>query len=321
MELGKPEPRKKLKQMSETRNVQVPEGLEGERLDSAMARMFGLSRTKAADLIDAGSVQLNCRSAIRSDKVKTDDWVEVVFPEVVDQLEVKAEVISGLTIVYDDDDFVVVDKPAGIAAHPSQGWDGPTVVGGLAGLGYRITSHGAPERQGIVQRLDVGTSGLMVVAKSERAYSSLKQQFRDRTPVKVYHAVVHGRLDPMIGTIDAPIGRHPNHDFKFAVMTGGRDSVTHYETLEAMAHASLLEIHLETGRTHQIRVHMAAMRHPCVGDEMYGSDPTLAAKLGLNRQWLHAVELEIEHPSSGQRVRFRSEYPADLQNALEILRG
>jgi 23S rRNA pseudouridine1911/1915/1917 synthase len=283
--------------------------------------MFGISRTKAAELIDADLVELNHKIAIRSDRVKSDDNVDVTFPEEKNQLEVKAEVISDMKILYDDDDFVVIDKPAGIAVHPSQGWDGPTVVGGLAGLGYRITTHGAPERQGVVQRLDVGTSGVMVVAKSEWAYSHLKQQFRERTPEKIYHAVVHGRLDPLTGTIDAPIGRHPNHDFKFAVMQGGRDSITHYETLEAMAHASLLEVHLETGRTHQIRVHMAAMRHPCVGDEMYGADPTLSAKLGLKRQWLHALELEFEHPSSGQRVRFVTEYPADLARALDILRG
>lgn len=307
--------------MSNQRSVQVPEGLDGERLDAALARMFGISRTKAAELIDADLVELNHKIAIRSDRVKSDDNVDVTFPEEKNQLEVKAEVISNMKILYDDDDLVVIDKPAGIAVHPSQGWDGPTVVGGLAGLGYRITTHGAPERQGVVQRLDVGTSGVMVVAKSEWAYSHLKQQFRERTPEKVYHAVVHGRLDPLTGTIDAPIGRHPNHDFKFAVMQGGRDSITHYETLEAMAHASLLEVHLETGRTHQIRVHMAAMRHPCVGDEMYGADPTLSAKLGLKRQWLHALELEFEHPSSGQRVRFVSEYPADLARALDILRG
>ncbi|MEY3407292.1 MAG: hypothetical protein RL038_353 [Actinomycetota bacterium] len=307
--------------MSNQRSVQVPEGLDGERLDAALARMFGISRTKAAELIDADLVELNHKIAIRSDRVKSDDNVDVTFPEEKNQLEVKAEVISDMKILYDDDDFVVIDKPAGIAVHPSQGWDGPTVVGGLAGLGYRITTHGAPERQGVVQRLDVGTSGVMVVAKSEWAYSHLKQQFRERTPEKIYHAVVHGRLDPLTGTIDAPIGRHPNHDFKFAVMQGGRDSITHYETLEAMAHASLLEVHLETGRTHQIRVHMAAMRHPCVGDEMYGADPTLSAKLGLKRQWLHALELEFEHPSSGQRVRFVTEYPADLARALDILRG
>ncbi len=200
----------------------------------------------------------------------------------------RVEPVPGMNIVHDDTEIVVVDKPAGVAAHPSVGWDGPDVVGGLAAAGYRISTSGAPERQGIVQRLDVGTSGLMVVAKSERAYTLLKQAFRDRTVDKTYHALVQGLPDPIEGTIDAPIGRHPNHDYKFAVMDSGRASVTHYELLEAFRSASLLEIHLETGRTHQIRVHVSAMHHPCVGDPLYGSDPTLAKKLGLERQWLRA---------------------------------
>lgn len=306
--------------MSDLRALSVPEGLVGERLDAAMSRLFGVSRTKAAELIDDGRVTLNGVVPARSARVSADDWLEVTFPPPVNELEIRPELIADLAVLYDDADVVVIHKPVGVAVHPSQGWDGPTVLGGLAALGYRIATGGAPERQGVVHRLDVGTSGVMAVAKSEWAYSHLKQQFRERSVEKVYHALVHGRLDPLAGTIDAPIGRHPHHDFKFAVMAGGRESVTHYATLEAMAHASLLEVHLETGRTHQIRVHMAALRHPCVGDEMYGADPTLAARLGLTRQWLHAVELEFEHPSSGQRLRFHSDYPADLEKALEIIR-
>lgn len=306
--------------MSDYRATEIPEGLAGERLDAALSRMFGFSRTKAADLIDAGHVSVNQLQPARSFRVSEGDVLEVTIPAERDPLEVRAEMVEGLSVVYDDDDVVVVDKPVGVAAHPSQGWDGPTVLGGLAGLGYRIATSGAPERQGIVHRLDVGTSGLMAVAKSEYAYSHIKQQFRDRTVEKIYHTLVHGRLDPLTGTIDAPIARHPHHDFKFAVMAGGRDSITHYETIEAFAHASLLSVHLETGRTHQIRVHMSAMRHPCVGDEMYGADPTLASKLGLVRQWLHACELEFEHPSSGQRVRLTSAYAPDLQTALDRVR-
>ena len=233
---------------------------------------------------------------------------------------VNPEPVPGRRILYDDDDCVVVDKPVGVAAHPSPGWTGPTVVGGLAAAGYRISTSGAAERTGIVHRLDVGTSGVMVVAKSERAYTSLKRQFKDRTVDKIYHAVVQGQLDPLRGTIDAPIDRHPHHDYRFAVVAGGKPSITHYETLEAFAHASLVEVHLETGRTHQIRVHMSAMRHPCVGDLTYGADPTLARRLGLERQWLHAVSLGFEHPSSGDRIVVTSEYPADLATALARLR-
>jgi 23S rRNA pseudouridine1911/1915/1917 synthase len=227
--------------------------------------------------------------------------------------------VEGMSIVYDDDDIVVVDKPVGVAAHPSPGWSGPTVVGGLAGAGFRVSTSGAAERQGVVHRLDVGTSGLMVVAKSERAYTVLKRQFRTRTVDKVYHALVQGHPDPSRGTIDAPIDRHPGHDARWAVVAGGRPSVTHYDTLEAFPAASLLEIHLETGRTHQIRVHMSALRHPCVGDLAYGADPTLAARLGLQRQWLHAVRLGFEHPDTGEHVEFESPYPADLKHALDLL--
>ena len=206
-----------------------------------------------------------------------------------------------------------------MAAHPSPGWTGPTVTGGLAAAGYRLSTSGAAERQGVVHRLDVGTTGLMVVAKSERAYTALKDAFRQRTVDKRYTALVQGHPDPSRGTIDAPIDRHPTHDYKWAVVAGGRPSVTHYETLEAFRAASLLEIRLETGRTHQIRVHMAAVRHPCVGDLTYGADPTLAARLGLDRQWLHASALGFAHPADGREMRFTSPPPEDLQRALDLL--
>jgi 23S rRNA pseudouridine1911/1915/1917 synthase len=214
-----------------------------------------------------------------------------------------------------------VDKPVGVAVHPSPGWTGPTVMQGLAAMGYRIATSGAAERQGVVHRLDAGTTGAMVVAKSESAYSRLKRAFKERTVEKRYGALVQGHPDPSSGTIDAPIDRHPGADYKFAVVAGGRASVTHYETVEAYRAASLLDIELETGRTHQIRVHMAAIRHPCVGDLTYGADPVLANRLGLTRQWLHARELAFEHPSTGLPVRVSAPVPADLQHALDVLRA
>ena len=195
------------------------------------------------------------------------------------------------------------------------------MTGGLAAAGYRLSTSGAAERQGIFHRLDAGTTGLMVVARSERAYTALKAAFRDRTVDKRYTTLVQGHPDPSRGTIDAPIDRHPTHDYKWAVVAGGRPSVTHYETLEAFRAASLLEVRLETGRTHQIRVHMAAIRHPCVGDLTYGADPTLAARLQLDRQWLHAAELGFAHPADGREVRFTSPPPADLARALGLLTG
>lgn len=303
------------------RTLPVPDGLAGERVDAAMAQMFGLSRTRAADLIAQGHVRVDGDGVGKSDRVLPGAVVEVVIPAVINPLTVVPEVVEGIGIIHDDPSIVVIDKPVGVAVHPSPGWTGPTVVGHLAGAGFRIATSGASERQGIVQRLDVGTSGVMVIAKSEHAYSLLKNAFRERTVEKTYHALVQGHPDPLEGTVDAPIGRHPKADYKFAVLADGRPSVTHYETLEAHRFASLLEVHLETGRTHQIRVHMAALKHPCVGDLTYGADPTLSKRVGLERQWLHAVKLGFEHPESGEHVEYESSYPDDLAHALEVVRG
>ncbi|WP_261167331.1 RluA family pseudouridine synthase [Microbacterium sp. Marseille-Q6965] len=304
----------------ESRRLPVPDGLDGTRVDAALAKMLGFSRTFAAEVVETGGVQLDGVPVAKSDRVTAGSWLDVEWRPKEEPRVVAVEV-PELGIIHQDDDIVVVDKPVGVAAHPSLGWEGPTVLGALLGAGVQVATSGAAERQGIVHRLDVGTSGLMVVAKTERAYTLLKRAFKERTVDKVYHAVVQGHPDPLVGTIDAPIGRHPSHSWKFAVTPDGKDSVTHYETIEAFPGASLLEIHLETGRTHQIRVHMAAHRHPCVGDPLYGADPTMSARLGLTRQWLHAHRLAFDHPATGERVEFASPYPADLQHALDILRG
>jgi 23S rRNA pseudouridine1911/1915/1917 synthase len=305
------------------RTVAVPEGLAGERVDAVIARMFGLSRARAAELIADRLVQVDGHDVAKSERVTGGATLEVAIPSAPAAREASAVVpglVEGLTVLHSDDALVVVDKPVGVAAHSGPGWTGPTVLGHLAAAGFRIATSGAPERQGIVQRLDVGTSGVMVVATSEYAYARLKNAFRRRAVDKTYHAMVQGHPDPLQGTVDAPIGRHARHDFKFGVMRDGKHSVTHYDTLEAHRYASLLEIRLETGRTHQIRVHMAALKHPCVGDPLYGADPVLAARLGLVRQWLHAVRLGFEHPDSGEYVEFESDYPEDLQRALDLIR-
>jgi 23S rRNA pseudouridine1911/1915/1917 synthase len=301
--------------------VLVPEGLNGERVDAAVARMLGLSRSRVVELIGAGQVLLDGAAITKSDRVSVGSMLEVELDDQPRVAAVRPEQVEGVVIAYDDEDIVVIDKPVGVAAHPSLGWSGPDVLSHLAGAGFRISTSGVPERRGIVQRLDVGTSGLMVVAKSERAYTILKRAFRSRSVDKIYHALVQGHPDPFTGTIEAPIGRHPGADYKMAVMERGRHSVTHYSTLEAFVATTLLEIKLETGRTHQIRVHMAAIRHPCVGDLMYGADPVLADKLGLERQWLHAVRLSFAHPSSGELMQFESPYPPDLQHALDAIRA
>lgn len=299
----------------------VTPGLAGQRADAGLSKLLGMSRSAVADLITEGCVYQNGKLLGKSDRLIEDSLLEVTLPEPKNPLEIVPVEVEGFKVIYQDADIVVVDKPAGVASHPSVGWDGPTVGGALLAQGITITTSGAQERQGIVQRLDVGTSGLMVLAKSELAYSVLKQAFRDRTVHKVYHAVIQGLADPLAGTFDAPIGRHPKHEFKFAVMQDGKPSVTHYETIEAFPSASLVEIVLETGRTHQIRVHFSAFRHPLVGDTMYGADPVLAAKVGLDRQWLHALRLSFTHPTTGEPVAFESTYPTELQHALDVLRG
>ncbi|MCB1272870.1 MAG: RluA family pseudouridine synthase [Leucobacter sp.] len=304
----------------EHRALPVPDGLAGERVDAGLAKLLGFSRSHAAEIAQGGGVTLDGRTLGKSDRLHAGAWLEVTWADKAGPEIVPVE-LPELGIEYDDDDIVVVDKPAGVAAHPSLGWSGPTVLGALAGAGYRIATSGPPERQGIVHRLDAGTSGLMVVAKSERAYSVLKRAFKHREVEKIYHAVVQGHPDPFTGTIDGPIGRHPGSEWKFAVTREGKPSITHYTTLEAFPYATLLEVELETGRTHQIRVHMAAQHHPCVGDAMYGADPRLSARLGLERQWLHAMRLGFRHPASGEPVSFESTYPADLQHALDVLEG
>jgi 23S rRNA pseudouridine1911/1915/1917 synthase len=305
--------------MSEVRTLPVPDGLDGMRVDAGLARLLGLSRTAVVGLTEASAVLIDGMPAGKSDRLAAGAWLEVTLPDPQQPAVVTAEPVTGLQILYDDDDVVVVDKPVGVAAHPSPGWSGPTVLGGLAAAGIQVATSGAAERHGVVHRLDVGTSGLMAVAKSERGYSALKRAFRDRTVAKHYRALVQGHPDPSRGTIDAPIDRHPKHDWRFAVMAGGKPSVTHYQVIEAFPAASLCDVTLETGRTHQIRVHFAALRHPCCGDLTYGADPALAQRLGLERQWLHAARLGFPHPADGQWVEFTSPDPGDLRHALDVL--
>jgi len=307
--------------MTEEKMLQVPSGLAGTRADAGIAKLLGLSRSAVASMIESGLVQQSDQVIDKSDSLVADAWLRITMAKPKAPLQLVAENVEGLRVIFEDRDIVVVDKPAGVAAHPSAGWDGPSVGGALLALGIEMSTSGVAERQGIVSRLDVGTSGLMVLTKTEIAYSRMKQAFRDRVVDKTYHALVQGHPDPSAGTLDAPIGRHLKHEYKFAVTPEGKPSVTHYKTLEAFASASLLEIELETGRTHQIRVHFSAFKHPLAGDSLYGCDAKLAQKLGLERQWLHAMKLGFIHPTKGDYVSFESTYPADLEEALQRLRS
>lgn len=304
--------------MPQHRSLPVPDGLAGERVDAALAKLLGFSRTFAAEIIDVGGVEVNGVRVSKSERLVANAMLSVTWEDPREP-QIVPVVVKDMHVVYDDDDIVVVSKPPFLAAHPSLGWEGDTVLGALAGAGYRIATSGPPERRGIVHRLDVGTSGLMIVAKSEIAYSVMKRKFKERQVEKEYHALVQGTMTPESGTIDAPIGRHPGAQWKFAVTHDGRDSVTHYDTIREFTACSLLSVGLETGRTHQIRVHMSAQRHPLVGDILYGADPTLAAALELERQWLHAVRLRFDHPTTGVPMELTSDYSPDLAHALELL--
>lgn len=303
----------------EQRSIVIDERFDGERVDVALAQLIGLSRSAVADLLNAGDVIQGKKPLSKSDRLRSGDKLIVKMPAEIDPLDFTRVVSDNLEVIYDDADVVVINKPVGVAAHPSPGWQGPTVLGDLISRGYRISTSGAEERKGIVQRLDVGTTGLMVVAKHEDSYLALKDQFRHRTVSKVYHALVQGHMDPSEGTIDAPIGRHPREDYRFAVVADGKPSITHFSLIEFFPSATLLKVELETGRTHQIRVHFSALRHPLVGDLAYGSDPVLAQRLELKRPWLHAIELSFDQPSTGERVTLRAEYPEDLKRALALL--
>ncbi len=297
--------------------VQVDQSLDGERVDSAVAARSGMSRSQVTTAIEQGRVFRNGKPVKKSDRVATGDRLDI-DTERTSQSDAGESRIA-VPIIYRDDHIVVVDKPPHIAVHPAPGWDGPTITQELAHEGIRLAQMGPVERQGVVHRLDSGTSGVMVLATSDLAYQELKTAFHDRTVTKNYRALVQGYPDPSSGTIDAPIGRHPSSSWKFAVTTFGKPAVTHYDTREVFPGATLVDIELETGRTHQIRVHFQAERHPLVGDGLYGADPTFTKRLGLTRQWLHAVSLSFTHPATGERVEFHSEPSPDLLHALEAL--
>ena len=280
----------------ELRTLSVPEGVAGERIDSALTRVLGLSRTAIVRLLEDGDITSSGSQLSKSDRVFAGQVIEVLMPDQTPKDPIPLTPIAGLTVIYNDDDIVVIDKPVGCAAHPSPGWTGPTVVGALMAAGYTITTSGPAERAGIVHRLDAGTTGLMIVAKNEKSYLALKEMFRSHQIEKTYHALVQGHMDPATGTIDAPIDRHPKEDHRFAVVASGKESITHYEVIEFYRAVSLVKVELETGRTHQIRVHFSAVGHPLVGDTIYGADPVLGKKMQMSRPWLHALELRFNHP-------------------------
>jgi 23S rRNA pseudouridine1911/1915/1917 synthase len=238
----------------------------------------------------------------------------------------KRKIYNGeLKILYEDDYIIVIDKPAGIAVHDAPNWTGPTVVDTLKYQGHHLYKVGIPFQYGVVHRLDVGTSGLLVLAKNEYAYKSLKKQFKNRTITKIYHALIQGNTEYSNGSIYLRNGLVNEEENIYGVVSNGKPSITHYKTLKIFQGlsiintASLLEINLETGRTHQIRVHLSHLGHPLIGDTKYGSNLIYDYLIGMTHQWLHAKKLEFDHPSTGKRLYFNIDYPEDLKYSLYLL--
>ena len=286
----------------------------GERIDAVLARRWGRPRSVAQAAAKEGSVTVSGTTVRPSYRLVAGDVVEGEPPEVVD-VRPEAEDIP-IEVAYTDDRVLVVSKPAGLVTHPGGGHDTGTLVNALLGLGGPLAgADGA--RPGIVHRLDKDTSGLLLVARDDDAHALLVEAMKQHEIARTYLALVRGRPPAASGTIEAPIGRHPVARRKMAVTAGGRRAVTHYRTLGSGAGASLLEVDLETGRTHQIRVHLAHLGNPVLGDPTYGGRSELSARLGLPRPFLHAARLTFPHPGSGDRIEVTDPLPGDLRPALE----
>jgi len=312
---------------AETLVLTIPEHLDGQRIDKAIAALAaeqraGLSRARIQALMEAGNLQRQGRAVNQSSmKAKTGEIYRLVLPP-PEKAEPQAQKID-LKIVYEDKDVIVIDKPAGMVVHPAPGNRDRTLVNALlAHCGKSLSGIGGVARPGIVHRLDKDTSGLMIVAKNDAAHQALAAQFADRSLSRTYQALVWGVPVPLSGNIDAPIGRSVRDRKKMAVTGKGRSALTHYRVLKDFGIASLVECRLSTGRTHQIRVHMAHIKHPVIGDPAYGRGRTAKGAKELQefpRQALHAVKLQFIHPRTGKPMVFKSALPEDMAHSLKKL--
>lgn len=297
--------------------------MAGLRLDQALAQLFpDYSRSRLQQWVKQGRVKVDGEALRPRDKLQGGEWIELEAVE-----EPRGEFLPQaipLAIVFEDEHLIVLNKPAGLVVHPAAGHRDGTLQNALL--------HHAPQlarlpRAGIVHRLDKETSGLLVVAKTLKAHKGLVDQLQARTVKREYLALVQGRMTAG-GTVNAPIGRHPVDRKRFAVVEGGKEAITHYRVAERFPHHTLIRVQLETGRTHQIRVHMAYLRYPLVGDPQYGrlrlppgaSDELIEALRGFKRQALHAARLSLTHPETGEELSWESPLPEDFQNLLEALR-
>jgi 23S rRNA pseudouridine1911/1915/1917 synthase len=294
----------------------------GRRLDEVLAELAGVSRTRAARWAEADLVRVDGRPRPKSHRLRGGERLAWTPPVSAPPARLAAEDMP-LAVRYEDDRLLVVAKPAGLIVHPGPGHPTGTLVNALLGRsGTRLAAGGAADRPGIVHRLDKDTSGLLLVAKDDGAHLALSRDLAAHRVERRYLGLVQGRLPGETGTVDAPVGRHPRDRKRMAVVAkGGRRAVTHWRVLETFPAVQLIEATLETGRTHQVRVHLSSLRHPLVGDPVYGADPTLAARLGIQRPFLHAWRLGFRHPADGHPVELSEPLPADLQSALDRLRS
>ena len=287
---------------------------EYRRLDLCLSEMTDLSRSRAQSLIEEGLVRLNGRPCRRSDGVRAGDTIRYTVPE-AKPVELVPEDIP-LNIVYEDQDICVVNKPRGMVVHPAVGNESGTLANTLLFHFGDLSSIGGEIRPGIVHRIDKMTSGLLVVAKNDLSHERLAKQFADHSAHRSYSALVAGNIKEEEGTVDAPIGRHPADRKRMAVVPNGRRAVTHYRVLHRFSSVTVLALELETGRTHQIRVHMAYIHHPVVGDTVYSNGKN---SLGMEGQALHGWRLQLVHPITGAHMSFTAPLPEDMRHALKRL--
>jgi 23S rRNA pseudouridine1911/1915/1917 synthase len=299
----------------------APEEAAGRRLDEVLATLAGTSRAQAARWATQGLVEVDGRPRPKAHRLRGGERLAWTPPEAPPAGGPVAE-DRPLAVRYEDDRLLVVAKPAGLVVHPGPGHPTGTLVNALLGRAQTGLSAGggAADRPGIVHRLDKDTSGLLLVAKDDATHLALTRQLAAHRVERRYLALVQGRLPGETGTVDAAVGRHPRDRKRMAVVgSGGRRAVTHWRVLETFPAVQLVEATLETGRTHQVRVHLASLRHPLVGDRTYGADPTLAARLGVGRPFLHAWRLAFTHPATGARIELTEPLPPDLQAVLDRL--
>ena len=309
-------------------NVRILKLIEddiGQRIDTVVAEREKLSRSAGAKLVEGGMVLVNSKTVAKNYKIREGDVIEIFYPE-LEPCEVEPQDIP-LDIVHEDDDIIVINKPTGMVVHPAAGNPDGTLVNALLyHCGDSLSGIGGIARPGIVHRIDKDTSGLLVVAKNDAAHLSLSEQLKTHSVSRIYHAIVVGNLKELHGTVNEPIGRHPVDRKKMAVIKNeaytAREAITHYRVIKRYHGFDYIQCVLETGRTHQIRVHMAYLGHPLLGDEVYGGAKTRFQALHkdcIHGQCLHAKELHLTHPKSDMLCTFTSELPDDFKKVLDLL--